>query len=76
MAAASVDKVRLFSQIAAIILDPEVPDDQIRRHVHQLVTPVALSEAAGEAAEGSDCQRGARASLEFWRHGAGRRALR
>ncbi len=46
MAAASVDKVRLFSQIAAIILDPEVPDDQIRRHVHQLVTPVALSEAA------------------------------
>jgi|GEM_PF-5409692 len=51
MATASVDKVRLFTQIAAIILDPEVPDDQIRRHVHQLVTPVALSEAAGEAAE-------------------------
>ena len=51
MATASVDKVRLFTQIAAIILDPEVPDDQIRKHVHQLVTPVALSEAAGEAAE-------------------------
>ncbi len=51
MATASVDKVRLFTQSAAIILDPEVADDQIRRLVHQLVTPVALSEAAGEAVE-------------------------
>jgi len=50
-AAASVHKVRLFSQIAAIILDPEVADDQVRQRVHQLVSPVALSEAAGEAEE-------------------------
>jgi TnpA family transposase len=50
-AAASVDKVRLFSQIAAIILDPEVADDQVRQRVHQLVSPVALSKAAGEAEE-------------------------
>jgi TnpA family transposase len=51
IAAASVDKVRLFTQIAAIILDPQVPDDQVRRHVHELVTPTALSEAAGAAEE-------------------------
>jgi len=51
IATASVDKVRLFTQIAAIILDPEVPDDQVRRQVHELVTPVALIEAASAAAE-------------------------
>ena len=50
-AAASVDKVRLFSRIAAIILDPDVADAQVRQRVHQLVSPIALSEAAGEANE-------------------------
>lgn len=48
-AAASVDKVRLFSRIAAIILDADVADHQVRERVHELVSPDALSEAAGEA---------------------------
>ena len=51
IATASLDKVRLFTKIAAIILDPEVPDDQVRQHIHELVSPVALSEAAGAAAD-------------------------
>ena len=51
IATASVDKVRLFTKIAAIILEPEVPDDQVRQHIHELVSPVALSEAAGAAAD-------------------------
>ena len=32
-------------------LDPDVADDQVRQRVHQLVSPNALSEAAGEADE-------------------------
>ena len=48
-AVASVDKVRLFSQIAAVILDADVADDQVRHRVHELVSPGALSEAVGEA---------------------------
>ena len=50
-AQASNEKVRLFSRLGRLVLDPDIPDEQLRRHIFEEVASRELFAAAVEETE-------------------------